>query len=314
MHSAGGRSRRLLRGPRVVILQHVGQGDALHRLPDGVFDLVVRPFQDRLDVLRHGARTFAAGVDADEGGQAVRLQRIVDLVQGDLLRRPAQLRAPGPPGHRDEPGLFQGAEDVAVIAVPSYGGRVPGPAVERLSALKGNGARAVLMCVYGNRAYEDTILELGDTARQAGFRITAAVAALAEHSIAHRYAAGRPDAQDEEQLRQFAGQIREKLTSGVDTEPDLPGNRPYRAFSSMGMVPKPTRACNRCGLCAEQCPVQAIDRKDPKQTDKTRCISCMRCAAICPRSARKLSPLLVMAANFALKKACSDRKEGELYL
>ena len=55
-------------------------------------------------------------------------------------------------------------DDLAVIAVPSYGGRVPTPAAERLAALHGNGARAVLVCVYGNRAYEDTLVELEDTA------------------------------------------------------------------------------------------------------------------------------------------------------
>ena len=44
-------------------------------------------------------------------------------------------------------------EDVAVILAPSYGGRVPRPETERIKALKGNGARAVLVCVYGNRAY-----------------------------------------------------------------------------------------------------------------------------------------------------------------
>ena len=71
------------------------------------------------------------------------------------------------------------AEDVAVIAVPSYGGRVPATAVQRLSAVRGNGARAVLVCVYGNRAYEDTLAELQDTAKQAGFRVVAAVAAVA---------------------------------------------------------------------------------------------------------------------------------------
>ena len=88
-------------------------------------------------------------------------------------------------------------EDVAVIAVPSYGGRVPGIAVQRLSAVKGGGARAVLVCVYGNRAYEDTLVELEDAAKAAGFRVVAAVAAIAEHSIAHKYAAGRPDAEDD---------------------------------------------------------------------------------------------------------------------
>ena len=51
-------------------------------------------------------------------------------------------------------------EDVAVISVPSYGGRVPAVAVGRLTMLNGQGARAVLVCVYGNRAYEDTLAEL----------------------------------------------------------------------------------------------------------------------------------------------------------
>lgn len=51
--------------------------------------------------------------------------------------------------------------DVAVISVPSYGGRVPTVAAQRMSMVHGNGARAVLVCVYGNRAYEDTLVELG---------------------------------------------------------------------------------------------------------------------------------------------------------
>lgn len=70
---------------------------------------------------------------------------------------------------RLDPGSVQLAEeDVAVISVPSYGGRVPAVAVERLTALKGGGARAVLVCVYGNRAYEDTLVELEDAAKRQG--------------------------------------------------------------------------------------------------------------------------------------------------
>ena len=57
----------------------------------------------------------------------------------------------------DFSGISLEEDDIAVIAVPSYGGRVPGPAAERLSAIRGNGAKAVLVCVYGNRAYEDTL-------------------------------------------------------------------------------------------------------------------------------------------------------------
>ena len=86
--------------------------------------------------------------------------------------------------------------DVALIAVPSYSGRVPAVAATRLEMLCGNGARAILVCVYGNRAYEDTLAELRDTATRAGFRVVAAVAAVAEHSIVRHYGAGTHDAAD----------------------------------------------------------------------------------------------------------------------
>lgn len=205
-------------------------------------------------------------------------------------------------------------EDVAVIAVPSYGGRVPGVAVERIRALHGSSARAVLLCVYGNRAYEDTLVELEDAAKQAGFRVIAAAAAIAEHSIARSCAAGRPDAADEKQLQAFAARIREKLSAGEDGEPDIPGNRPYKKWGGSGMVPKPTKACTGCGLCAEKCPVQAIDLDEPKKIDKDLCISCMRCVSICPQSARKVSAVMMAAAEAMLKKVCTDRKEGELYI
>ena len=130
--------------------------------------------------------------------------------------------------HGDFGSVALTKEDIAVIAVPSYGGRVPGTATERLAKVHGNGARAVLVCVYGNRAYEDTLVEMLDTARQAGFNVIAAVAAIAEHSIARQFAAGRPDAEDSKVLAGFAAQIQAKITAGDTSEPALPGNRPYR--------------------------------------------------------------------------------------
>lgn len=145
-------------------------------------------------------------------------------------------------------------EDVVVIAVPSYGGRVPGTVVKRLRMMKGNGAKAILVCVYGNRAYEDTLVELQDATERAGCRIIAAVAAIAEHSIVRQYAAGRPDEQDQKQLREFARRIQEKLSSENFAEPKIPGNRPYKRSSGGGIVPKTSRDCTECGVCARQCP------------------------------------------------------------
>lgn len=79
----------------------------------------------------------------------------------------------------DFSGIAFSPEDVCVVAVPSYGGRVPGIAVQRLSQLKGNGAKAVLAAVYGNREFEDTLVELTDALDAAGFICVAAVSAVA---------------------------------------------------------------------------------------------------------------------------------------
>ena len=205
-------------------------------------------------------------------------------------------------------------DDVAVISVPSYGGRVPAVAAERLTMLHGQNARAVLVCVYGNRAYEDTLVELEDAAKQAGFRVIAAVAAVAEHSIVRQFAAGRPDVEDAKQLADFAKQIQSKLSAGEDTEPAIPGNRPYKKPGGASMVPKPTKECTQCGVCAEKCPVQAIDRENPKKVEEKTCIFCMRCVSVCPHSARKVSPVMLSAASLMLKKVCSERKNCELFL
>lgn len=199
-------------------------------------------------------------------------------------------------------------DDMVLIAMPSFGGRAPAVAIERLKKIAGNDARCVLVCVYGNRAYEDMLVEMEDAANECGFRIVAAIAAVAEHSILPQYATGRPDITDEAQLKRFAGQIADKATPIAS----LPGNRPYKK-SGAGLVPKASKACVACGLCARKCPVQAIDPKT-LAADSKRCIGCMRCVKLCPSNARKVNSMMVSAAALAIKKACSTRKENELFL
>jgi len=200
-------------------------------------------------------------------------------------------------------------EDQVVVAMPSFGGRAPAVAIERLKQLKGNGAKCTLVCVYGNRAYEDTLVEMEDAARKSGFNVSAAVAAVAEHSIMPQYASGRPDASDEAQLAQFAEQIAQKASSS----PSLPGNRPYKKAGGGSLVPKAGKECDKCGLCAEICPVQAIDPQT-MAADAKICLSCMRCVKRCPHGTRKVNGALVSAVALAIKKACSIRKENELFL
>ncbi|MDO5146222.1 MAG: EFR1 family ferrodoxin [Eubacteriales bacterium] len=207
-------------------------------------------------------------------------------------------------------------EDVAVIAVPSYGGRVPALAVERIKRLHGNQTKCVLVCVYGNRAYEDTLVELNDIAEDSGFRVIAAISAIAEHSIMHQYATGRPDGKDKAELCGFAKQIMKKIDDGAAENKilDLPGNHPYKKSGGSGLVPKTKGNCINCGLCAKKCPAQAISYENNQHTDGSKCISCMRCVSICPQSARTLNKLMVSAVALAMKKVCSKRKNNELFL
>ncbi|MDD6006030.1 MAG: 4Fe-4S binding protein [Bacteroidales bacterium] len=204
-------------------------------------------------------------------------------------------------------------DDLAVIAMPVFAGRVPALAVERLRMVNPNSAKCVVVAVFGNRAYDDALIEMQDVATEMGFRVIAAVAAVAEHSIIRKYGKGRPDADDEQTLRQFGAEIMRKAESNDCTMPPVPGNRPYKKG---GKVPQPKgrRGCNHCGVCANQCPTDAIPLSDPKTVDSAKCISCMRCVSVCPTGARSIGKIMIFLATQGLKKVCATRKENELYL
>lgn len=200
-------------------------------------------------------------------------------------------------------------DDHAFIAMPSFGGRAPAAALQRLSSIKGNQASCTLVCVYGNREYEDTLAEMEDTAKQCGFQIHSAVSAVAQHSILSHYASGRPDAEDARVLSGLSSRIQNKPKGTTR----IPGNRPYKKAGSAVLVPKPTKECVSCQACISQCPVRAIDPKTLK-ADPAVCIGCMRCVKVCGRQARTVNKLMAFAASQALKKSCSQRKENELFL
>lgn len=203
--------------------------------------------------------------------------------------------------------------DLVLIAMPSFGGIAPQLALDRLSRLKGNGARCVVTAVYGNRAYEDTLIQMTGYAKEAGFRIIAAVSAVAEHSIMHQYATGRPDSDDIRVLKDFGKQILRKVSAQDFSEPSVPGNRPYKKPGA-GLIPKADSTCTSCGECAQRCPANAISIDNLRASDKVRCISCMRCVSLCPVHARKINKLMASIAALAIKKECRSEKPNELFL
>ena len=206
-------------------------------------------------------------------------------------------------------------DDICVVSVPSYGGRVPATAIERLKCISGNGAKAILNCVYGNRAWEDTLTELQDTLEEQGFHCVAALATVAEHSIFRQFATGRPNEQDKAELIEMAGKIQERLDEDFTGPLVLEGSHgTYKEFGGSPLKPFANESCSGCGLCTRKCPVAAIDAQYPKTTDPEKCISCMRCISICPKDARGVDPALLATISERISPRLGGRKNNHLFL
>lgn len=213
-------------------------------------------------------------------------------------------------------------QDLAVIGAPVYAGRLPSAMLSRLRQIKGGARPAVIVVVYGNRAYEDALIELRDSVFDVGFRPVAAGAFIGEHSYSTSglpIAEGRPDKDDLFMASDFGKTIRETLMTCMSRSNErlqVPGAVPYKELRMLsGITPSVNEAlCSRCGGCVLVCPMAAIDNERPADTNPERCIRCCACVKACPSHAKALDDPRIKHAAEWLYANCGVRKEPETYI
>ena len=210
---------------------------------------------------------------------------------------------------------IEGTSEIVVFAVPVFFGRVPDFVAHQLKKISGNAKKAITLVVYGNRHYNDALLELNTIVKEIGFQIIASAALLAQHSVVPNAGKGRPDTNDVAEIQKFASDIKEKINCVEMTEPKVPGNVPYCELSSASVTPINLDGCTGCGKCAETCPVNAITIDGTSvTTNADSCFLCMGCTSVCPMKIRILPPPVQTAVNEELAIIAKDYRPNEFFL
>lgn len=204
------------------------------------------------------------------------------------------------PGMREN-GFAAGKDDLVIFGTPVYAGRVPNVLLKYLATIQGNGALAVPVVLFGNRNFDDGLIELRDILENTGFHTVAAAAFVGEHSFSKTLAAGRPDADDMKEALAFAGKIAEKVKGLPDGEAPAPVEvegvpHPYRGYyqprdrKGVSIDIRKVKslvsdACDDCKICAYVCPMGSISHENVREYTGI-CIKCGACIKKCPKQAR----------------------------
>ena len=235
-------------------------------------------------IIRRGEDFFCIEIEIEIEGSYYLLDLRVIKRNSDFSFGPCEIHRLGIEG--DDVSLGSDG-DLLIVGVPSYAGKVPEMAVRSLRRFQGNNTPAIIVSVYGNRAYDDTLIELKDLMESHGFKFLSAAAVIAQHSIFPKIAEGRPNADDMEKLHEFASKSRELLIQipkmSAVSRLMVKGNRPYRDTKPIPLHPEGSKGkCISCHACVKMCPVGAITMKEPYKTNEKKCISCGRCVVVCP--------------------------------
>ena len=151
-------------------------------------------------------------------------KKIVEAVTHELFESGSDYDLTLPKARKEGVTIEKGS--VLVIGAPVYSGRIPILLEDALGKLDLSEQKIILIAVYGNRAYEDALIEMKDYFEAKGCIIVGAAAFIGEHSCNGKVAEGRPDQKDIEKAKQFAHEIVwDDEKRGLI---EVLGKRPYR--------------------------------------------------------------------------------------
>ena len=190
--------------------------------------------------------------------------------------------------------------DLVIFGMPTYAGRLPNLMLKYLATISGKGALSVPVVTFGNRAFDNSLIELRNILESHDFHTVAAGAFSCEHSFSTELGAYRPDWEDECEIKDFALSIAEKISAGkaehleasaieVPGNPDAgyyqPRDRKGNFIDIRKVKPFTGSKCVNCCVCARVCPMGAIDPSDVASVPGI-CIKCNACVKRCTRGAK----------------------------
>ena len=220
------------------------------------------------------------------------------------------------------------ADELVIMGTPVYAGRVPNVLLKYLETIQGNDAAAIPVVLYGNRDYDDGLIELRDILEKGGLHTVAAAAFVGEHSFSDTLAEGRPDEADMLLVNEFTRKVAEKIKAIVDFTTLLPIGvkgipEPYRGYYQprdrkgspvdiRKVKPLTDGACTDCRLCADVCPMGSIDRENVREITGI-CIKCGACIKKCPVRARYYADPGFLYHQHELEDGLTRRAEPEWF-
>ncbi|MDY0361051.1 MAG: EFR1 family ferrodoxin [Desulforegulaceae bacterium] len=222
--------------------------------------------------------------------------------------------------------VFFTKEDIVVVGVPVYAGRVPNVLLKYLNSISGNKALCVAVVLYGNRNYDDALIELKDILVSRGFIVIGAGAFIGEHSFSKTLGQNRPDDSDMLIVQNFSDQIYNKISNKDNFDSiEVKGMRPYRpyyvvknennepVYDFRKITPKTNENCTDCKLCVDICPMGSIDFDDVSLITGI-CIKCCSCIKNCPFGAKYFDDSDFLMHKQDLEQRYMQRKEPEFFI